>query len=51
MNLPKELMKPYTINYNIEEIKANCERCKTEQCCPEHCCDVSFHINFKVGYM
>jgi hypothetical protein len=51
MNLPKELIKAYKINYNIEEIKANCEIWKTGECYPEHYCDISLHINFKAGYM
>lgn len=41
IDIPEGMLQPYIVNTDLEAMKAACELCKTESCCPEHCCDVS----------
>lgn len=40
IDIPEGMLQPYIVNTDLEAMKAACELCKTESCCPEHCCDV-----------
>ena len=41
MDIPEGMLQPYIVNTDLQAMKAACELCRTESCCPEHCCDVS----------
>lgn len=41
IDIHEAMLQPYIVNTDLEAMKAACELCKTESCCPEHCCDVS----------